>query len=139
MAEEDEGQFNDTQRLKAAVHYTVGGLCQEVADDKEVTFSQQAIAAISEITFRQCESFAKDLELFARHAKRTTINMDDVKLVSRRSRSLHAHITACSEEIASSNQGQKEKRKKKSVGAGKGQRRSEGDSAVPDSEEQNME
>ncbi|XP_068271328.1 centromere protein S isoform X2 [Nyctibius grandis] len=54
-----------TQRLKAAVHYTAGCLCQDVAEDKDMQFSKQTIAAISEITFRQCENFAKDLEMFA--------------------------------------------------------------------------
>ncbi|XP_072773328.1 centromere protein S isoform X1 [Taeniopygia guttata] len=76
------------QRLKAAVHYTVGCLCQEVEEDKDVQFSKQTIAAISEITFRQCEIFAKDLEMFARHAKRTTVTTEDVKLLARRSNSL---------------------------------------------------
>ncbi|KAM3922517.1 centromere protein S [Leptodactylus fuscus] len=136
MAEEDEQRQSHTQRLKAAVHYTVGSLCQEIAEDKQVNFSKQAIAAISEITFRQCETFAKDLEMFARHGKRSTINMDDVKLLSRRSRSLHAHISAYSDEIAASNQEQKEKRKKKSLSTAK--RRSDGDSAVADSEDHNM-
>lgn len=42
------------QRLKAAVHYTVGCLCEEVASDKEVQLSRQTIAAISEVAFRQC-------------------------------------------------------------------------------------
>lgn len=42
------------QRLKAAVHYTVGCLCEEVASDKEMQFSKQTIAAISEMTFQQC-------------------------------------------------------------------------------------
>lgn len=42
------------QRLKAAVHYTVGCLCQEVELDKQMHFSKQTIAAISEVTFRQC-------------------------------------------------------------------------------------
>lgn len=42
------------QRLKAAVHYTVGCLCEEVASDREMPFSKQTIAAISELTFRQC-------------------------------------------------------------------------------------
>ncbi|XP_038513773.1 centromere protein S isoform X3 [Canis lupus familiaris] len=92
--EEDEGteeqeRFSHRQRLKAAVHYTVGCLCEDVASDKEVQFSKQTIAAISELTFRQCEHFAKDLEMFARHAKRSTINTEDVKLLARRSNSLH--------------------------------------------------
>uniref|UniRef100_A0A803TLQ4 Centromere protein S n=1 Tax=Anolis carolinensis TaxID=28377 RepID=A0A803TLQ4_ANOCA len=79
---------DETQRLRAAVHYTVGCLCEEVSKDKETQFSKQAIACISEITFRQCEMFAKDLEMFARHAKRTTVNVEDVKLLARRSNSL---------------------------------------------------
>ncbi|XP_049568807.1 centromere protein S isoform X4 [Orcinus orca] len=77
-----------SDRLKAAVHYTVGCLCEEVASDKEMQFSKQTIAAISEVTFQQCENFAKDLEMFARHAKRSTINTEDVKLLARRSNSL---------------------------------------------------
>uniref|UniRef100_A0A2K6N700 Centromere protein S n=1 Tax=Rhinopithecus roxellana TaxID=61622 RepID=A0A2K6N700_RHIRO len=36
------------------------------------------------------QNFAKDLETFARHAKRTTINTEDVKLLARRSNSLEA-------------------------------------------------
>ena len=42
------------QRLKAAVHYTVGCLCAEAASDKEVQLSKQTVAAIAEVTFRQC-------------------------------------------------------------------------------------
>uniref|UniRef100_A0A2K6KIE6 Centromere protein S n=1 Tax=Rhinopithecus bieti TaxID=61621 RepID=A0A2K6KIE6_RHIBE len=40
------------------------------------------------------ENFAKDLETFARHAKRTTINTEDVKLLARRSNSLHMQEAA---------------------------------------------
>ncbi|CAJ0939325.1 unnamed protein product [Ranitomeya imitator] len=131
---EDEERGLQNKPLRAAVHYTVGGLCQETAEEKHVTFSKQAVAAISEITFRQCETFAKDLEMFARHAKRSTINMDDVKLLCRRSRSLLNHISTFSDEIAANNQKAK---RKKSVSAGK--RRSDGDSEVAESEDHNME
>ncbi|NXC03743.1 CENPS protein, partial [Orthonyx spaldingii] len=124
------------QRLKAAVHYTVGCLCQEVEEDKGVQFSKQSIAAISEITFRQCEIFAKDLEMFARHAKRTTVNTEDVKLLARRSSSLLKYITQKSEELASSNTEQK---KKKKSGAAKGERTpGEQEAAVTENEDSNM-
>uniref|UniRef100_A0AAR2KE81 Centromere protein S n=1 Tax=Pygocentrus nattereri TaxID=42514 RepID=A0AAR2KE81_PYGNA len=76
------------QRLKAAIHYTVGRLCQQAAADHEREFSRQAIAALAEITFRQCDIFATDLEAFARHAKRQTVTADDVKLLARRSAAL---------------------------------------------------
>ncbi|XP_038602470.1 centromere protein S-like [Tachyglossus aculeatus] len=122
---EAERRFSQSQRLKAAVHYTVGCLCQEVAEDKGMHFSKQAVAAISEITFRQCEIFAKDLEMFARHAKRSTVNTEDVKLLARRSNSLLNYITKKSEELALNNLEQKEKKKKK---PGKGRKTSGGPS-----------
>ncbi|XP_036427050.1 centromere protein S [Colossoma macropomum] len=100
------------QRLKAAVHYTVGRLCQQVAADHEKEFSRQAIAALAEITFRQCDIFATDLEAFAKHAKRQTVTVDDVKLLARRSTALSNYIQQKSEELALNNQEQKERRKK---------------------------
>lgn len=66
------------------------------------------------MTFRQCENFAKDLEMFARHAKRSTINTEDVKLLARRSNSLLKYITEKNEEIAQFNLERKAKKKKKS-------------------------
>ncbi|NXC94950.1 CENPS protein, partial [Certhia familiaris] len=128
------------QRLKAAVHYTVGGLCQEVEQDKEVQFSKQSIAAISEITFRQCV-LAKMIRgvflILCRHAKRTTVTVEDVKLLARRSNSLLKYITQKSEELASSNMEQKEKKKKSS--AAKGERTpGEQEAAVTENEDSNM-
>ncbi|XP_063766296.1 centromere protein S [Eleginops maclovinus] len=97
------------QRLKAAIHYTVGRLCQKIGEDYQRGFSRQAVAAIAETAFRQCDVFAKDLEAFARHAKRSTVNSDDVKLIARRSTALSTHIQNKSEEL---NQEQRELKKK---------------------------
>ncbi|XP_074550918.1 centromere protein S [Halichoeres trimaculatus] len=97
------------QRLKAAVHFTVGRLCQRAGEDINREFSRQAIAAISETAFRQCDIFAKDLELFARHAKRSTVSAEDVKLLSRRSTALSVYIQRKSEEL---NQEQMDLKKK---------------------------
>lgn len=87
------------QRLKAAVHYTVGLLCQKIGEDHRREFSRQVVAAIAETTFRQCDVFAKDLEAFARHAKRSTVTVEDVKLVARRSTALSIYIQNKSEEL----------------------------------------
>ncbi|KAG9353504.1 hypothetical protein JZ751_018158 [Albula glossodonta] len=107
-----DDEFLHHQRLKAAVHFTVGRFCQEIGRDCQKEFSKMAIAAIAETTFRQCDTFAKDLEAFARHAKRTTITMEDVKLAARRSTSLSNYITQKSEELTSINKEQKERKKK---------------------------
>ncbi|KAK5616032.1 hypothetical protein CRENBAI_018487 [Crenichthys baileyi] len=99
------------QRLKAAVHYTVGRLCQRIGEEHRREFSRQTVAAIAETTFRECDTFAKDLEAFARHAKRSTVSAEDVKLLARRSTALSIHIQNKSEELA---QEQRESRKKSS-------------------------
>ena len=59
-------ELNSFQRLKAAIHYTVGKICEEIAEEEEVTFSLQFISALSETTYRQLHSMGADLELFAR-------------------------------------------------------------------------
>ncbi|XP_026866726.2 centromere protein S isoform X1 [Electrophorus electricus] len=100
-----------SQRLKAAVHYTVGRLCQNAVADCEMEVSRQAIAAIAETTFRQCDIFAKELEAFARHAKRHTVTTDDVKLLARKSTALSNFIQQKSEELALNNQELKKRKK----------------------------
>ncbi|XP_076616272.1 centromere protein S [Chaetodon auriga] len=97
------------QRLKAAVHYTVGRICQKTGADYRREFSRQVIAAITEAAFRQCDVFAKDLEAFARHAKRSTVSTEDVKLIARRSTALSNYIQNKSEEL---NQEQRDLKKK---------------------------
>ncbi|NXD79662.1 CENPS protein, partial [Halcyon senegalensis] len=120
------------QRLKAAVHYTVGCLCQEVAEDKAMQFSKQSVAAISEITFRQCGVFL----ILCRHAKRSTVTSEDVKLLARRSSSLLKYITQKSEEFTSSSMEQK---KKKKSSAAKGRRAlEEQEATITESEDSNM-
>uniref|UniRef100_A0A8D3E1U1 Centromere protein S n=1 Tax=Scophthalmus maximus TaxID=52904 RepID=A0A8D3E1U1_SCOMX len=57
-ADQDETR----QRLKAAVHFTVGRLCQKLGENHRRVFSRQAIAAIAETTFRQCGLFSKTIK-----------------------------------------------------------------------------
>ncbi|XP_059184798.1 centromere protein S [Centropristis striata] len=97
------------QRLKAAVHYTVSLMCQKMVEDHRRPFSRHVIAAITETAFTQCDIFAKDLEAFARHAKRSTVSPDDVKLLARRSTALSIYIQNKSEEL---NQEQRDLKKK---------------------------
>ncbi|NWH78077.1 CENPS protein, partial [Piaya cayana] len=128
------------QRLRAAVHYAVCGLCQEVAEDKAVQFSKQSLAAIAELTFRQCGTDTPPgcFLILCRHAKRSTITTEDVKLLARRSSSLLKYITQKSEELASSNMEQKEKKKKKSSASKGGRMPREQETPVTESEDSNL-
>lgn len=101
------------QRLKAALHYTVGRICEKTGDETGVQLSRRFIAALTETTFKQCESFATDLELFAKHAKRTQINADDVLLLARKSSTLAAHMENMSKELIKAHEADRANRKTK--------------------------
>ncbi|XP_071501901.1 centromere protein S-like [Diadema antillarum] len=112
----EEGNIDELaymQRLKAAVHYTSGRICEEIGQEMDVTFSRQFISALAETTFKQMEIFSEDLEAFAQHAKRTTVSSDDVKLLARRSSDLLAHINSLSAKQAAENDAAKEKKGKR--------------------------
>lgn len=87
-------------------------MCQKIGEENRREFSRQTVAAIAETTFRECDIFAKDLEAFARHAKRSTVSAEDVKLLARRSTALSNHIQNKSEELA---QEQRDSKKKSAV------------------------
>lgn len=110
--EETYDDLEGKQRLKAALHYTIGQICTGV---KDVTFTKEFIATLTETAFKECEALSTDLELFAKHAKRTTVNTDDVKLYCRRNPDLLGLVTKKGEQLKAD----KDEVKKKSKGKGK--------------------
>ncbi|WAQ96689.1 CENPS-like protein [Mya arenaria] len=124
--EEDFEKLTYTQRLKAAVHHTTLQICKEHADEKNVQLNKMVVAAISETTWKKCEQFATDLELFAKHAKRSTINADDVKMLIRKTPKLLDYINGVQEELNASKPEPKKRSKK-----GKGKQTSVGASTSP--------
>ncbi|XP_077996218.1 centromere protein S-like [Glandiceps talaboti] len=116
MADDDDESYDQLaykQRLKAAIHYSVGQICEESAEENDVVFSRQFIATLAEATFRQCGILATDLELFAKHAKRSVVNAEDVKLAVRKSPLLFEHLNSISQQQAAVNEAEREKKRKK--------------------------
>ena len=54
------------QRLKAAVHFTVGKLGEQRGDELGVTFDRGVIAAVTELANERLAVVAQDLEAFSR-------------------------------------------------------------------------
>ncbi|KAL1919811.1 uncharacterized protein VTP21DRAFT_1742 [Calcarisporiella thermophila] len=98
------------QRLKAAIWYSVSKLSEEQASELGMTISPQFVASLADLVYKQAESLAVDLEQFARHAKRTTITMDDVKLCARRNEALYQLIAEGADEISKSKELRKRRR-----------------------------
>ncbi|KAG0254188.1 hypothetical protein BG011_005902 [Mortierella polycephala] len=109
MTDNDDGR----ERLKAAVWYTVGEICESQKADLNVVITPQLIASLSELVFAQAETLGKDLEIFAKHAKRSTVSVDDVKLAARRNASLHGIIEKEAERLAKRSKDARDAKKKK--------------------------
>lgn len=137
--EEEYQVLSVRQRLKAAVHYTSLQLCQETEDKYGVSISQQVVAAISETVWKQAESFAVDLELFAKHAKRSIINADDVKLLVRRNPCLLQHIQGLhADQTSGPEAGKKRGRRKKADTDGVASKAENGPEETEDGETSNL-
>ncbi|GAA5994988.1 CENP-S family protein [Rhodotorula paludigena] len=85
----DDEEPLSRQSLKAAVWYTVTKIAQEEELSLPFAASEHFVATLAEVVFQQALSLGKDLERFANHAGRLTINADDVKLAARRNEPLY--------------------------------------------------
>ncbi|KAH9499382.1 hypothetical protein Btru_003928 [Bulinus truncatus] len=102
MEIDEESEFDTldkNQQLKAAMFSSIKRIAREVEQEMDVTISAQVLAALSESLNRQAEYYALDLENFAKHAKRTNINTDDVKLLARRNDTLLQHFSEIQAEL----------------------------------------
>ncbi|PAA84975.1 hypothetical protein BOX15_Mlig031338g3, partial [Macrostomum lignano] len=77
---------------KISLHYAVDKLCDSVATQQQCKFSPEVVAAIAESVHRLAQTYSLDLESFARHAKRSTVGIDDVRLCARRNPQLLRHL-----------------------------------------------
>ncbi|KAK5112098.1 hypothetical protein LTR62_004440 [Meristemomyces frigidus] len=91
-------QVDDAQQkeenLKAALWYNIGQTVDAVTLSQDLNATPHFIGGLSEMCWAQIETIAQDLEAFAKHAGRTTINVDDVVLLGRRNEGLAAVLQA---------------------------------------------
>lgn len=90
---EDNDEMNNQRvqinhRVEAALHYSIGKICEEKSTENDMMYSKPFTACLTKTIVSMGELFANDLESFSRHAKRTTITVDDVKLLVRRNKEL---------------------------------------------------
>eukprot|EP00127_Corallochytrium_limacisporum_P001256 Clim_evm26s47 gene=Clim_evmTU26s47 len=97
-----DGEEATRERLKAAVYYAVGQGCESLAQRKSLVFDKDTMAAISETIWSQMPVLGSDLEMFAKHAKRSTVTPEDVLLLARRNDKLLLKLTAIAQQTSKS-------------------------------------
>ncbi|KAK2974182.1 hypothetical protein RJ640_021473 [Escallonia rubra] len=70
------------------------------------------MACISDLAFKYAEQLAKDLELFAQHAGRKSVNMEDVILSAHRNEHLAASLRSFCNDLKAKEPRSERKRKK---------------------------
>ena len=76
------------EKLKAALWYATGQTVDSVAVAQDLNATPHFIGGLSEMVWGQIENVARDLEAFAKHSGRSTINSKDVLLLGRRNEGL---------------------------------------------------
>ncbi|KAL3529073.1 hypothetical protein ACH5RR_008395 [Cinchona calisaya] len=67
-------------------------IAEAEAKKNGMEISQPIMACVSDLAFKYTEQLAKDLELFAQHAGRKSVNMEDVILTAHRNSQLAAAL-----------------------------------------------
>ncbi|KAL5338321.1 kinetochore component CENP-S-domain-containing protein [Aspergillus crustosus] len=82
------------ERLKSALWLSIGKIVDEETIKLGVNATPQFIGALTELVWAQIETASQDLESFAKHAGRSTVNVSDVMMLARRNEGLESILRA---------------------------------------------
>lgn len=76
------------ERLKAALWHSIGKTVDAIALEEDFNANSAFIGALTELVHAKISTAATDMEAFAKHAGRSTINIKDVTLLARHNEAL---------------------------------------------------
>lgn len=79
-------------QLKAAVYLSVAKMVEQHTQEMGIAASPSFVASLVELVYNQLVSLGEDLELFADHAGRSTVNASDMYMVTRKNEVLTAAL-----------------------------------------------
>ncbi|KAI3673649.1 hypothetical protein L6452_39773 [Arctium lappa] len=108
--EDDEA----TNHLRDRFRLSTISIAESEAKRNNMEISQPVVVCISDLAFKYAEQLAEDLELFAHHASRKSVNMNDVILSAHRNKNLADSLRSFSYDLMKGKEPQSEKKRKKS-------------------------
>ncbi|PWA57602.1 histone-fold, Kinetochore component CENP-S [Artemisia annua] len=109
--EEDE---EATNHLRDRFRLSTITIAESEAKENNMVISQPVIGCISDLAFKYAEQLAEDLEQFAHHAGRKSVNMNDVILSAHRNKHLADSLRLFSYDLKAKEPQSEKKRKKSS-------------------------
>uniref|UniRef100_A0A3Q7HFL9 Centromere protein S n=1 Tax=Solanum lycopersicum TaxID=4081 RepID=A0A3Q7HFL9_SOLLC len=121
MEDLDGGMASDVEReeeeavtdlLRDRFRLCTISIAEDEAKQCGMEVSQPIITCISDLAFKFAEQLSKDLELFAQHAGRKSVNMEDVILSAHRNDHLAASLRSFCNDLKTKERNSERKRKK---------------------------
>ena len=81
------------RKMKDLLQYHVAKICEQEGEDIGLRVSRRCSAVLADVVFDHATTIASDLEMFAKHARRATVNTDDVLLCVRKNPSASQQLT----------------------------------------------
>nr|CAD1820472.1 unnamed protein product [Ananas comosus var. bracteatus] len=112
--EEEEAAAERAELLRDRFRLSVISIANAEAEKVGMGISEPVVACIADLAFKYTEQLAKDVELFAQHAGRKSVNMEDVILSAHRNDHLAGLLRSFSQELKGKEPQTERKRKKSS-------------------------
>ncbi|SAL95749.1 hypothetical protein [Absidia glauca] len=92
--------MSDKNALYMEVHSVVSEIAKTEGKELGKQIGPAFIDSLTDLVFKQMESFGLDVEAFSSHGRRAVINMDDVMLCARRNDHLHTMLSGMRDDLA---------------------------------------
>ncbi|PON67223.1 Kinetochore component CENP-S [Parasponia andersonii] len=109
--EEDDSM---SELLRDRFRLSTISIAEGEAKRNDMEVSETVVACIADLAFKYTEQLAKDLELFAQHASRKSVNMEDVILSAHRNEHLATSLRSLGDDLKAKEPQSERKRKKAS-------------------------
>ncbi|XP_008791024.2 protein MHF1 homolog isoform X2 [Phoenix dactylifera] len=113
--EKDEEAEERTELLRDRFRLSVISIANAEAKKLDMEASEPVVACVADLAFKYtAEQLARDVELFAQHAGRKSVNMEDIILSAHRNKHLTGLLRSFSQELKGKGPQTERKRKKSS-------------------------
>ncbi|XP_059444189.1 protein MHF1 homolog isoform X1 [Corylus avellana] len=112
--EREEEDDSVSEVLRDRFRLSTISIAEVQAKRNGMEISEPIVACIADLAFKYTEQLAKDLELFAQHAGRKSVNMEDVILSAHRNEHLATSLRSFGNDLKAKEPQSERKRKKTS-------------------------
>ncbi|KAJ4762218.1 Centromere protein S [Rhynchospora pubera] len=113
--ERQEEAEQEAALLRDRLRLSVISMASSHAKTLGMTISEPVVACIADLAFKQAEQMGRDVELFAQHAGRKSVNMEDVILSAHRNEHLMGLLRDFAQELKGKEPCTERKRTKKAL------------------------